>query len=158
MRGDVRQVSKFGTAAILLALVALLAALTTLALPAATPSAAPPAKRLVLSPRPGQVVRSNVALLRFNPGKRARVLSARLNGKEIRGQFGRGRGGVRTLKASLSFGLRQGRNVLRVRVRPNGGAGGTAKGSFPGGRGGGVGGGGAGPDLPPPPETPQERG
>jgi len=130
MRGDARQVSKFGTAAILLAFVALLAALTTLALPAATPAAAPAAKRLVLSPRPGQVVRSNVALLRFNPGKRAKVLSARLNGKEIRGQFGRGRGGVRTLKASLSFGLRQGRNVLRVRVRPKGGAVRTAQVSF----------------------------
>lgn len=112
------------------ALVALLALLIVLALPSATPAAARPAKRLVLSPRPGQVVRSNVALLRLNPGKRAKVLSARLNGKEIRGQFGSSRRGVRTLKASLSFGLRQGRNVLRVRVRPKGGAVRTAKVSF----------------------------
>lgn len=51
------------------ALVTLLALLTVLVLPSATPAAARPAKRLVLSPRPGQVVRSNVALLRFNPGK-----------------------------------------------------------------------------------------
>jgi hypothetical protein len=104
------------------ALVALLAALTVLALPGTTPAAGRPGKPVVLSPRPGQVVRSNVALLRVNSGKGAKVLSARLNGKEIRGQFSRPRRGVRTLKASISFGLRPGRNVLRVRVRRSGGA------------------------------------
>ena len=104
------------------AFVALLVLLTVLAAPTATPAAGLKAKRLVLSPRPGQVVRSNVALLRVNQGKAAKVISARLNGKEIRGQFSRPRRGVRSLRASISFGLRPGRNVLRVRVRRNGGA------------------------------------
>jgi hypothetical protein len=34
----------------------------------ATPAAGRPGERLVLSPRPGQVVRSNVALLRIHSG------------------------------------------------------------------------------------------
>src|SRR5882757_335579 len=122
--------SRFGRSLTVAALVALLALLTILALPTATPAAGRPGKRLVLSPRPGQVVRSNVALLRLNPGKAAKVLSTRLNGKEIGRQFGRSRRGVRTLKASLSFGLRPGRNLLRVTVRQSGGAVRTATVSF----------------------------
>src|SRR5882757_3248103 len=122
--------SRFGRSLTVSVLVALLALLTVLALPTMTPAAGRPGTRLVLSPRPGQVVRSNVALLRVNPGKAAKVLSARLNGKEIGRDFGRSRRGVRSLKASLSFGLRPGRNVLRVTVRPRGGAVRTAKVSF----------------------------
>ena len=125
-----RQLSRSGRPLTVAALVALLALLVVLAVPATTPAAGRPGARLVVSPRPGQVVRSNVALLRLNPGKTAKVLSARLNGKEIGRKFGRGRRGVRTLRASLSFGLRPGRNVLRVRVRRSNGAVRTATVSF----------------------------
>ena len=117
---------------------AFLALIAVLAMAVGTPAASRAAAtggpvagtRLVLSPHSGQVVRSNVALLRINSGKAAKVRSARLNGKEIGRQFGRSRRGVRTLKASLSFGLRPGRNVLRVSVRGSGGAVRTAKVSF----------------------------
>jgi hypothetical protein len=72
-------------------------------------------ERVVLSPRAGEVVRSHVVRLRVRAGERAR-LRARLNGVDVSGEFGRVRRGVRTLRASVSHGLRHGRNVLRVRV------------------------------------------
>jgi hypothetical protein len=68
-------------------------------------------KRPVVSPRPGQVVHSATALVRVRAGARA----VRLNGKRIGGQLGDERRGVRALRASVSHGLKRGRNVLNVR-------------------------------------------
>jgi hypothetical protein len=80
-----------------------------------TAHAASGQQRVVLSPRAGEVVRSHVVRLRVRAGDRARLL-ARLNGVDVSGEFGRVRRGVRTLRVSVSHGLRHGRNVLRVRV------------------------------------------
>jgi hypothetical protein len=68
-------------------------------------------KRPIVSPRPGQVVHSATALVRVRPGARG----VRLNGKRIGGQLGDERRGVRALRASVSHGLKRGRNVLKVR-------------------------------------------
>jgi hypothetical protein len=68
-------------------------------------------KRPVVSPRPGQVVHSATALVRVRPG----AGGVRLNGKRIGGQLGDERRGVRALRASVSHGLKRGRNVLKVR-------------------------------------------
>ena len=72
-------------------------------------------ERVVLSPRAAQVVRSHLVRLRVRAGEQAR-LRARLNGVDVSGEFGRARRGVRTLRVSVSHGLRHGRNVVRVRV------------------------------------------
>jgi hypothetical protein len=77
-------------------------------------------KRVVVSPRAGQVVRSHHVRLRVRARGLSGVLRARLNGVEVGNDFGRPRRGVRTLRASISHGLRHGRNVLRVRVRRRG--------------------------------------
>ena len=79
-------------------------------------------KRVVVSPRPGQVVHWHHVRLRVRSRTLDDGLRARLNGRPVGGDFGRPRHGVRTLRASLSHGLRRGRNVLRVTVRPRGGA------------------------------------
>ena len=77
------------------------------------------AGRLVVSPRNG-ATEDGTARLRVTAGERA-TLTARLNGKDISKDFGETRRGTRTLDASISHGLRHGRNVLRVTVqRPTG--------------------------------------
>jgi hypothetical protein len=74
-------------------------------------------KRVVVSPRPGQLIRANRVRLRVRARNVAGALAARLNGVPIGADFGRSHKGVRTLRASVSHGLRRGKNVLRVRVR-----------------------------------------
>ena len=77
------------------------------------------AGRLVVSPRSG-ATEDGTAKLRVRAGERA-TLTARLNGTDISRDFGGTRRGTRTLDASISHGLRHGRNVLRVTVqRPTG--------------------------------------
>src|SRR4051812_9630518 len=77
------------------------------------------AGRLVVSPRSG-ATEDGTAHLRVRAGERA-TLTARLNGRDISKDFDATRRGVRTLDASVSHGLRHGRNVLRVTVqRPTG--------------------------------------
>jgi hypothetical protein len=77
------------------------------------------AGRLVVSPRNG-ATEDGTAHLRVRAGERA-TLTARLNGRDISKDFGDTRRGVRTLDASISHGLRHGRNVLRVTAqRPSG--------------------------------------
>jgi hypothetical protein len=91
--------------------------------PAQAPAAAPggdakaKAKRVIVSPRSGRLIRANRVLLRVRARNVAGALRARLNGVSIAADFGRSHRGVRTLRASVSHGLRRGRNVLRVRVR-----------------------------------------
>lgn len=75
------------------------------------------AKRVVVSPRAGQVVHRNRVRIRVRARDLSGVLRARLNGVDVSGEFSRARRGVRRLDASLSHGLRRGRNALRVWVR-----------------------------------------
>ena len=95
-----------------------LAAVVALAIAVAAPAAAPaaPAKqgRVILSPKPGQLVRANTTRVAIRARGWARV---RLNGHELGAELRRGRRGVRQFKASISQGLRQGRNVLTVTVK-----------------------------------------
>jgi hypothetical protein len=95
---------------------------------AAAPTAK--AKRLLVSPRPGQVVRSHHVRLRVRSRTLTDTLRVRLNGTQIGEDFGAPRRGMRTLRASLSHGLRRGRNVLRVTVRSRRGAIRTARARF----------------------------
>jgi hypothetical protein len=87
----------------------------TPAAPAAASAETAKAKRVVVSPREGRVVRGNHVRLRVRVPDRA-LLRARLNGARVGDEFERARRGVRTLRASVSHGLRRGRNVLRARV------------------------------------------
>lgn len=119
--GRLHTVSLLGALLVLVAVIAVAVAMPD-ASRAGGPRGSGAVGRLVLSPRPGQVVRSNAALVRVRSGKGDKILGARLNGRKIGGAFGRPRRGVRSLRASLSYGLRRGRNVLRVSVRPRGGA------------------------------------
>jgi hypothetical protein len=74
--------------------------------------------RLIVSPRAGAVVETNTASIGIRSGGGLRV---RLNRHWIpASEFGRARHGVRRLQASLSQGLRPGRNYLTVRMRRNG--------------------------------------
>lgn len=74
------------------------------------------ARGLVLSPTTGALVRSGVVRIAVRSGDQSRALTVHLNGVSLGGYFGLSRRGVRTLDASISQGLRRGRNVLRVRV------------------------------------------
>jgi hypothetical protein len=79
-----------------------------------------PAKRLVAYPRAGKRVPARPLLLRVRARRRARV-GAKLNGRSIARYLSRpSRRGLRRLRASPTYGLRHGRNVLWVRVRPPG--------------------------------------
>lgn len=82
-------------------------------------SAATP-EQVILSPRPRQVLRSNTVLLRVRSSDHSGALTARLNGVRIEQGFGRARKGGRTMRVSLSHGLRRGRNLLRIRVLRHG--------------------------------------
>ena len=75
------------------------------------------AQRLVLAPRGGQLVGSDLVRIAVRSGDESGALSVRLNGVQIGDDFTVGRREVRTLVASVSHGLRRGRNLLRVRVR-----------------------------------------
>ncbi len=72
---------------------------------------------MVISPRSGQTVRTSVVRIVVHASDRSGAFSARLNGQPIDEDFGSARHGLRTLEASLSEGLRNGRNVLRVTVQ-----------------------------------------
>ena len=76
---------------------------------------------LVVSPREGQVLRAGPVWIRVRADARDGDLTASLNGKSIGQQFSLPNGGLRSLQVSPSFGLRYGRNVLRVSVRHDGG-------------------------------------
>ena len=78
------------------------------------------AQQVVISPKPGQVVRSHQPRIRVRSRALSGVLNARLNGVQIGDYFALPRHGVRTLPASVSYGLRRGKNVLAVRVRRRG--------------------------------------
>jgi hypothetical protein len=106
-----------------LAPVLVLALFAFAALPAAGAPAAPHHAKaqdgqIIVFPKRGEVVSGNVAKLAIRPGRGLRV---RLNGRSIPAQeFGRSRRGVRSMQASLSYGLRAGRNTLMVKLRHHG--------------------------------------
>ncbi len=70
----------------------------------------------VLAPRGGQLVRSDQVRIAVRSGDEPGALTTRLNGRQIGGDFGLARRGVRSLVASVSEGLRRGKNVLNVTV------------------------------------------
>lgn len=116
------------TLSLLVALLAMLA--VSVAYPAqsgAAASANAQGKRLLVSPRAGQVVSSHHAWLRVRSRTLTDTLRVRLNGTQIGDDFGAPRRATRTLRASLSHGLRRGRNELRVTVRSRRGAVRTAR-------------------------------
>lgn len=74
--------------------------------------------KIIVFPKRGEVVSANVARLSIRTGRGFRI---RLNGKWIPArEFGRARRGVRTMQASISHGLRSGRNTLTVKLRRHG--------------------------------------
>jgi len=78
------------------------------------------ARHLIEHPRAGQRVLARPLLIRIRARRHARV-GTRLNGRPIAKYLSRpSRRGLRRLRASPSHGLRHGRNVLWVRVRPRG--------------------------------------
>ena len=78
--------------------------------------ATPKSTALVLSPRSGQVVRANSVRIRLQVPTGPYTIQARLNGVPIQGGLTQRGSRLRTLKASISHGLRRGANVLRVRL------------------------------------------
>ncbi|HKZ15792.1 MAG TPA: hypothetical protein VJL81_18295 [Solirubrobacterales bacterium] len=89
---------------------------------AATAAAQPGPHRLIVSPGPGQQVRSNHLRLVVRAGPEHEDLKARLNGVAIGRRFGvEPAKRRRTLDVSPIDGLRRGRNVLKVWVRGPGG-------------------------------------
>jgi serine-type D-Ala-D-Ala carboxypeptidase/endopeptidase (penicillin-binding protein 4) len=78
--------------------------------------ATPKSSVLVLSPRPGQVVRANSVQIRLQVPNGRYVVQGRLNGAAIQGSLVRQTSRVRTLNASISHGLRRSTNVLRVQL------------------------------------------
>lgn len=103
---------------------ALILAVLALAALGATSAAAAPhhakAKggKIIVAPKRGQVVTTNVAKVSIRTGRGLRI---RLNGRWIPAkEFGRARRGVRSMQASLSQGLRTGTNVLTVKLRRHG--------------------------------------
>lgn len=77
-------------------------------------------KRVVVTPRQGQVLGSHRVKIRVRARGLSGVLGVRLNGERIGGSFSRPRHGIRSLQASISYGLKRGHNVLKVRVRRRG--------------------------------------
>jgi hypothetical protein len=102
-------------------LAAVLTALVAVLLVAFAGSAAAAPKkqgRLIVNPRAGQVVEANTVRIGVRRGAGLRVW---LNGRRLATrEFGRARRQVRSLEASISHGLRQGQNVVRVRVKQHG--------------------------------------
>jgi hypothetical protein len=98
------------------AVVALCAVVCLVAAAAALGASPGRGSSLILSPRSGKGVPAPV-LIRVQTGRNAKGLKAQLNGHPIARYFSRAsHRGVRRLDASLSYGLRPGRNRLHVRV------------------------------------------
>jgi hypothetical protein len=103
--------------ALIVALIAL-AALGTTGASAAPHHAAAKGGKLIVAPKRGQLIDANVAKLSIRAGGSTRV---RLNGRWIPARdFSRARHGIRSLQASLSYGLRPGPNTLTVKMKLDG--------------------------------------
>ena len=104
------QVAALAAGAILLLFGAL-----ALALPGEASAAA---SSKVLSPKSGSVLPARPHVLRVKTGKEPKVFRAHLNGDSVAKHFSRpSKRGVSRLRASRSFGLRHGRNALRVHLK-----------------------------------------
>jgi hypothetical protein len=113
---NVKRGSRLGSA-LILALLAFVAVAATGA-SAAPHHAKVKGGKVIVFPKGGEVVNGNVAKLSIRSGRGLRV---RLNGRWIPAkEFGRARRGVRTMQASLSYGLRAGTNTLTVKLRRHG--------------------------------------
>ena len=104
-------------------MIGLVLAVAVVAVASASTGAANVAQRpsLVVSPRPGEAVTAYPVTIRVRASDRLGALRAWLNGRPIGSQFDLGRGGVRSLQASISQGLRRGPNMLRVWSSTSGG-------------------------------------
>ncbi len=90
---------------------------TTVVVPAASAAPTQSTGSPVLSPKPGQRLESDTTKIVVDAGDQYGDLSVSLNGLQIGGEFSWQRDGLRTLVADDSYGLRTGRNVLKVRAR-----------------------------------------
>jgi hypothetical protein len=72
--------------------------------------------RVVVTPKPGQVVKTHPVRIEVRAGPEYGDLSARLNGVEVGEHFARMSRNRRVLRASINHGLRHGKNVLRVKA------------------------------------------
>jgi hypothetical protein len=79
------------------------------------PGANATGRHVILSPKPGQVVRAGPVKVRVRAGKGTSV-RARLNGRPASERFSGSKHGVRKLIVSPDHGLRFGTNVLRIRL------------------------------------------
>jgi hypothetical protein len=111
-QADMKRVHRcLGLAAVL----SLLAAGT--ATSGATAASGRQTQRLVVNPRGGEVIRSDLVRIAIRSSDEPVALNVRLNGVAIGRDFTPEDRGVRTLVASISHGLRRGSNVLHVTVR-----------------------------------------
>lgn len=94
--------------------------------PASAATAQAATSRVIISPEPGRIVRSHLLRVTVAAASHPNAIRATLNGVRVDDQFGARRAGVRSMSASVSDGLRRGRNVLRVTTRRRGGTSRTA--------------------------------
>jgi hypothetical protein len=80
-------------------------------------SASAATRPVVVSPQPRASIHGNTVRIVIRSGDEYGDLSVKLNGRQIGLDFAPGKRGLRTLQASVSHGLRRGRNVLSVRAR-----------------------------------------
>jgi phosphatidylserine/phosphatidylglycerophosphate/cardiolipin synthase-like enzyme len=74
-------------------------------------------KGLIVTPDAGARLPAKPTIISVRAGKRAKLFRARLNGEPIGRYFGDSRRGARKVRASGTYGLRFGKNRLRVKVR-----------------------------------------
>ena len=91
--------------------------LAVLALAAAPSSASADSNGLIIAPQGGDVVNARPLMFRVRAPESLRSFRAKLNGNPIGQYFDDPDGGERLLRASASYGLRHGKNRLRVNVK-----------------------------------------
>ena len=74
----------------------------------------------ILAPKGGSVLHKNRVKVEVRSRDNSSALKATLNGVDVTSDFSRSKAGIRTMTATISHGLRRGRNRLRVRVRKPG--------------------------------------
>ncbi len=109
------------TLARLLVLVGVVLAVAAMASASTAAANAARNRGLVVSPRPGETIRSYPITIRVRASDRSGALRVWLNDRSIGSQFGLGRDGVRSLQVSISQGLMRGSNLLLVWTSRSGG-------------------------------------
>jgi hypothetical protein len=117
---DERRVTR-RTLARLLVLVGVVLAVAAMASASTAVANAARNRGLVVSPRPGETIRSYPITVRVRASDSVGALRVWLNDRSIGSQFGLGRDGVRSLQVSISQGLMRGSNLLLVWTSRSGG-------------------------------------